>query len=166
MTSDQNNFFLQNHILAVFITWLIRFDLTLLPDYNIEEKQSMKLFIKIPPFEVWKKILTVIMLDPRDDCPGPLLQARREVGFSTSGSGVLQGETSTASRLCQKEILVYSNLFRDMKAFLDHPIKVADTVWPLSTLPGSLRGPPATACPRGAWWPTARAGQCGGGGLP
>ena len=29
-----------------------RFEVTLLPDYNIEEKQTMKIFIKIPPFEV------------------------------------------------------------------------------------------------------------------
>ena len=29
-----------------------RFEVTVLPDYNIEEKETLKIFIKVPPFEV------------------------------------------------------------------------------------------------------------------
>ena len=38
-----------------------RFEVTLLPDYNIEEKQTMKIFIKIPPFEVPTKTSDTII---------------------------------------------------------------------------------------------------------
>ena len=39
------------NISSISITLSVRFDLTYLPDYNIEEKKHVKLFLKIPVFD-------------------------------------------------------------------------------------------------------------------
>jgi len=39
------------HVSAISSSLSIRFEVTVLPDYNIEEKETLKIFIKVPPFE-------------------------------------------------------------------------------------------------------------------
>ena len=53
-------------LISTFDMKHFRFEVTLLPDYNIEEKQTMKIFIKIPPFEVprQKHLNNTVLLHP------------------------------------------------------------------------------------------------------
>ena len=39
------------NISSISVTLSVRFDLTFLPDYNIEEKKKVKIFVKIPVFD-------------------------------------------------------------------------------------------------------------------
>ena len=62
----------------------IKFDVVVVPDYNLEEEKKIMIFVKTPAFE---------------------------------------GPVELSAKLCFKEIQVYKELFTDMRAFLDHPIK-------------------------------------------
>lgn len=81
---DQVQVFDGPHVSTISTSLSIRFDVQVMPDYNIQEERNMMIFVKTPAFE---------------------------------------GRVELAARLCYKEIEVYRDLFADMKAFLDHPIK-------------------------------------------